>query len=323
MKVFRHLESLQRHDRPIALALGFFDGVHAGHQQVLDAACRAARDAGGEPWALTFDVHPRGVLGMAPPPLLTCNKHKLMLMKRYGMQGCILLPFTPRFAATPANTFLDALGRHLSTLCALAVGENWRFGRGGEGDGALLSDWAAHRGLVVSIAPCVAVSDHPVSSTRIRAAVAAGALDEAAAMLRRPFSVLGTVVHGYGVGRALGFPTANLDCDNEVMPPTGVYAVLAALDNAVFEGVLSFGSRPTLDGDPTKPRLELHIPGMDRDLYGRDVEVFILRALRAQCRFASRAELRKAIEDDVAAAARIPDLINRKDWLYRHCYSVL
>jgi riboflavin kinase/FMN adenylyltransferase len=308
---------------PIALAIGFFDGVHLGHQAILGRGREAAAACGGHLWVLTFDAHPRRVLKTRPPPLLTSNRHKLILLRRYGADGCLLLPFTPAFAETEPEAFVRDLRRHAPALAAITVGSDWRFGRAGCGSVATLARECQGSGVAIVPVEAVCADGAAVSSTRIRQAVAAGRLDTARALLGRPFSLLGTVVHGHAAGRELGFRTANLACDAEAVPPQGVYAVYAAMDRGIREGVLSYGTRQTLHGDPAAPVLELHLPGFDGDLYGRDIEVFLVAGLREQRRFPAVEELRAQIRADIRQAGSTLSDSPLKEWLYTHCFGVL
>lgn len=323
MKVFRHVDSLVRETVPIALAIGFFDGVHRGHQRILEQARAAALAQAGAVWVLSFDVHPRRVVGGAPPPLLTCNRHKIMLLRRYGADGCLMLPFTQELAATEPGAFLEHLLASAPRLHAITVGADWRFGQGAGGDVGLLRRLCAPRRVRVLPVDPLLQDGVPVSSTRIRAVVAQGRLHEAQALLGRPFSILGSVVPGRGLGRGLGFPTANLECGNEAVPPQGVYAVYAAVQGGIHDGVLSFGTRPTMGGDPDHPVLELHLPGVAADLYNQDIEVFFVARLREQRRFDTPGLLRLSMAEDVERATRMLRESAQKEWLYSHCFGVL
>lgn len=319
-RVLRHLESMASGSTPVALAIGFFDGVHLGHQAIVTEAQSIAHREHGEAWVLTFDVHPRRVLRKDAPPLLTSNRHKLLLLKRYGVDGCLLLPFTESFADTEPEAFAGDLLRQIPGLCGIVTGADWRFGRHGRGDGALLARMAGERQLRVTILPPVLDEGAPVSSTRVRAAIADGDILAASRLLGRPFSLLGTVVHGHGIGRRIGFPTANLDWSAEALPPTGVYAVHALIGDELTDGVLSYGTRPTLF-DGAAPAAELHVPGLARDLYGQEVEVFFVGRLRGQQRFADEEALRRGIAGDVEAAMAALRGRNLKEWLYTHCFG--
>jgi len=289
---------------PIFLAAGFFDGVHRGHREVLRTAVRSARAAGGEAWALTFDPHPMKVLDpCAAPLILTSTRHKMDLLRRIGMDGCLLIPFTRRFAGTSAETFLQELADNLPALRKIFVGEDWRFGKGGRGDTRLLEQWAGARGIALERIRPVLYRRDPVSSTRIRETIARGRLAAAARLLDRPFSILGAVTRGNRIGRTLGFPTANIDPHNEVRPPMGVYAVQAITGGMAFPGIVNFGHHPTIRATRA-PLIELHLLGTRRHLYGRHVEIFFLSRMRGERHFPGIADLVRQIARDVSLARK-------------------
>jgi len=311
MKVLHELSELRRRRKPVAVAVGFFDGVHRGHRAILDATRACADEMNGRAWVLTFDTHPLRILNpAAAPPLLTSNTHKLRLLRRRGMDGCLLLPFTRETAATAAEDFVAALAHAAPPLRHIVAGRNWRFGHRGRGDPTLLRHLLRGTGVEVSVMRPRVWKGETISSTRIRAAVQRGSLDEAAAMLGRPYSVFGTVAGGIGLGRKLGYPTANLDVHNEALPPYGIYAARAILDRGRAQhcagGVVSFGVRPTLGRRAGRePTCELHVFDFDGNLYGRDAEVFFVRKLRDERRFSSHRALAEQIGRDVAAARAV------------------
>jgi riboflavin kinase/FMN adenylyltransferase len=307
MKILRRLDDLRPARRPVLLAAGFFDGIHRGHRRVIGRALADARRGAGEAWVLTFDPHPRKVLmPAAAPALLTTVAHKLRLLKRLGIAGCVVAPFTRATARQEPEAFIAALKQAAPALARLYVGRNWVFGRGGRGNAALLKKLAPVHGFRVVAVPPAGWRSQPVSSTRIRRAVAAGRLADAARMLGRPFSVLGVVRRGRKIGRNLGFPTANLDYGNEAHPPPGVYAVTASVGGQRRAGIANLGRRPTFQRHrPKRPVLELHLFDFKRDLYGETLEVFFRKRLRAERKFASPAALRAQIVRDIARARRL------------------
>lgn len=307
MIILNDLKPLQSRSRPIVLAAGFFDGVHRGHRRVLDQAREDARRLGGEAWVMTFDTHPLKILKPAAAPLLlTSTPHKLALLQQAGMDGCILLPFTRDVANTPASVFAQGLLHCAPTLREVIVGENWRFGAGATGTPATLAELDADTPIHVITMPPVLHGSAAISSTRIRQAVTGGDLAEATAMLGRPFSVLGSVVHGREIGRTLGFPSANIDPHNEALPPLGVYAVQARVGTRFHDGALNFGIRPTFEKEKTvRPILELHLLDFSGLLYEREIETFFIEKLRDEKRFANTEELKLQIADDVLRTRRI------------------
>ncbi len=304
MKTVTSLSEMGGQPGPVCMAIGFFDGVHRGHQAVLANAMDRAAQIAGHPWVLTLDTHPIRVLRPErAPPLLTANRHKLALLDQAGIEGCLLMPFTHETATLEPEEFIAHLHDAVRDLDTICVGKNWQFGKSGKGNALLLETLAARKGVRVVIAEPILHGKEVVSSTRIRKSVLAGDLVAAAEMLGRPFSVLGTVARGRSVGRTLGFPTANLDIHNEVRPPAGVYAVLAEVDGNLHEGVINIGVRPTFeDNNKGGESLEIHLPGVDIDLYGRDMEVSFVEKIREEKRFDSTDELKQQIARDVARA---------------------
>jgi riboflavin kinase/FMN adenylyltransferase len=302
VKTGRQLEDLGAVGRPLALAIGFLDGVHLGHQAVIRAAREAARGLGGEAWVLTFDPHPAQVLRPeAAPALLTDTPSRLRRIAALDVDGCVLLPFTRELAALEPADFVRDLAARAPTLATVAVGANWRFGRGAAGDVEFLRAAGPRHGFTVCVAAPVRWRGEPVSSTRVREAVASGRFDDAAGMLGRPYSVEGEVVRGRGVGRGLGFATANVRPAKVLLPPPGVFAIRARLGGELLAGAAYLGTRPTF-GDAGDPLLEAHLFGVDRDLYGERIEVFFHRHLRGDRRFAGPDALRAQIASDVEAA---------------------
>ncbi len=305
MKLSRQLDVLTTQRRAVVLAAGFFDGVHLGHQEILRRAVAAARRKNGAAWVLTFDTHPLKVLAPeSAPRLLTAMPHKLRLFAALGLHGCVALPFTAELAACEPEAFIARVAAAAPRLTAICVGSNWTFGRNGRGGPEALRALARRHGFQALIVPPVCRLGAPVSSTRIRRALAAGRLADVSAMLGRPFSLLGTVVTGRGVGgRRLGVPTANLATADEAQPPAGVYAVRLLIGGRRLRGVANVGLRPTLTplgAAADAPLLvEVHVLDLNEDLYGRELEVMFLRRLRPERRFGSPAQLSAQIARDI------------------------
>jgi len=307
MKVITRLSAMKKERRPVVLAAGFFDGVHAGHRRVIDRTVAESKRIKGVAWVLTFDKHPKKVLKPESAPLLlTSNRHKLRLIKKLKVDGCIVLPFTRQLAGLAPETFVRMLSDSIPELTRIFVGKNWRFGHGEKGDVGQLAKLARDFSIRVSAVRPVLRSGRTVSSTRIRKEVLRGNLAAAAGMLGRPFSILGVVVKGRAVGRRMGYPTANLETFNEVLPPYGVYAVRAEVGGCVFGGVVNIGTRPTFRQPAArKAVIEVHLFGLHRNIYGREVEVFFVKKLRSERRFSLVENLRKQIERDVRNARKI------------------
>jgi riboflavin kinase/FMN adenylyltransferase len=280
------------------LALGVFDGVHVGHQAVIGEAVAAAAAGGGLAGVLTFDPHPACVLGpqAGPCALVATLEHKARLVAGCGVGLFIPLRFDEAFARMEATEFLDQL--LAAPIRTLAVGEDWRFGRGRHGDVDLLRARATAAGIALAAVPTVLVDGERVSSTRIRQAIRDGSLAAASRMLGRPYSLCGTVEEGRKLGRTLGFPTANVAIGEVLTPPDGVWAVRVSIDGGPARpGIANLGMRPTVAG--TARLLEVHVFDFSGDLYGREIEVEFVRFQRPEMKFASLDLLREQIAEDV------------------------
>ncbi len=286
VNVLRSIPDLATVRGPVVLAAGVFDGFHLGHRAVIERAIADATAAGGTPVVLTFDPHPATILrpGNAPP-LLTSTRHKVRLIGEAGVRHMLVLPFTPDFAAKAPEAFIAELAAACSPLREICVGEDWAFGKERAGNLALLASLGASLGFTATGIPAVTVDGRAVSSTVIRAAVESGALDVAARLLGRDFSVFGTVIEGRKLGRTLGFPTANVRPESEQLPPNGVYAVRVALDGSRREGIANVGVRPTVAGENAQRLVEVHLFDFAGELYGRDLDVSFLRFIRPEQKF--------------------------------------
>jgi riboflavin kinase/FMN adenylyltransferase len=306
MQVFRTFEELDGRPHKVCLAIGVFDGVHLGHQRVIGQARDDARDSGGMSVVLTFDPHPMRVLQPEKAPLLlTSTGHKLALIGKLGVDACLLLTFDKPFSLTPPEQFIETVARHAHPLQEICVGTRFRFGHDRTGDVRLMETLAPKYGFAAKEIKSVMLGDEMISSTAIRRHVQGGQLDRAAEMLGRPFSILGTVEPGDQRGRQLGFPTANLDPRDEVLPPDGVYVVRVIVGSERLGGVVNIGMRPTFVGVQARHVLEVHILDFTRDLYAQDVEVCFLSKLRDEQKFDSVDSLRKQITEDIEAARKI------------------
>lgn len=318
MKILSQPAQFRKIPGPIVMAAGFFDGVHKGHQQVLASTAERAREIGGQAWVLTFDRHPLAVLSPSRcPPLLCTLEDRLHRLESTGVDGVLLLEFTRKLALQEPETFIRWLcgkpctsetgGRAARTakLSEIRCGDNWRFGRRAAGTPELLAQYGGLYGFRVVIVPYAEYQSLDISSTRIRYAVREGRLDDAAAMLGRPYSVRDLVIRGRGVGSSLCVATANVQPRTDVLPPNGVYAVRVLVDGASYNGVSNLGVHPTFtDVRPQHAVLETHLIGFDGDLYGKVIEVCFLGRLRDECVFDSPEALTVQIAEDVRRAKR-------------------
>ncbi|MDP0492468.1 MAG: bifunctional riboflavin kinase/FAD synthetase [Verrucomicrobiota bacterium JB023] len=302
LKTLHGTSELETIHEPLSLALGVFDGLHVGHQEVIARAVRQARDGGGIAGMLTFEPHPISVLApdRAPRRLLASLRHKEALLTELGVDLLVVIPFSREFAEVEAEDFLADLAR-APQLRSLAVGEDWNFGKGRRGNVAMMRDYCAQRGIVLDAVPPVMMDGERVSSTRIRQALRDGNLKAAEDMLGRPYSIFGQVVQGKQLGRQIGFPTANIRPENEQLPADGVWKVKMRWESEWILGIANLGRRPTVE-EGGQRFLEVHLPKWSGDLYGKNVEVRFLRRIRREQRFSGVDELKAQIERDIKAA---------------------
>lgn len=306
MEILGSITGLSRLPGPLFLAIGVFDGVHLGHQAVISTSARHAGEAGGTPVVVTFDPHPAKVLRPNDAPhLLTATQHKIALIRDLGVAHLLVLHFDRQFAATAPEDFVRQLVAQSKPLGEICVGHEWSFGKGRAGNLALLNQLGAKFNFNVVGVQAVTVNGEVVSSTAIRRAVAGGDLTKAAEMLGREYTILGTVKAGVQLGRKLGFPTANLSAHSEQFPPDGVYVAEATLAGALYRGVANLGYRPTVAAAEPERLLELHLFGLDKDIYGEEIEVRFLRYLRPEQKFENVEALAAQIGRDVAQAREL------------------
>lgn len=280
-----------------------FDGVHLGHQSVIESAIHSARRSNGLAGVLTFWPHPARILRPGTPvPLIHDRETKRRILGRLGLDFIVEQEFTANYAAMEASAFVPWLRRSLPRLAAVYVGENWRFGRGRAGDVATLVAEAQSAGVEVFSAPRLNHNGAPISSSRIRDLLARGAVGEANALLGYSYFAEGTVQPGRRLGRELGFPTLNLSWEPELKPAYGVYAVsVVAADGQTRLGVANYGLRPTVAAT-TRPLLEVHLLGDTQLGPGDALTVHWLHFLRAEQRFPDVTALRAQIAQDRQAA---------------------
>ena len=322
MRIFSDLDAVCDLSGGCVLAVGNFDGVHRGHQQIFHTAVNRARGSGLRAVLLTFSSHPASVIrpGETPEALMTIPD-RLLIAESSGFDTAIVLEFNPEMAAmSPVRFVEDVLVRRLGTR-AVVAGEGWRFGNRREGDMSMLGSIGPGCGFEVHEVSPFMVDDLPVSSTRIRGALAAGDVAEASSLLGRPHFVRGTVVSGEGRGRKLGFPTVNLDCHRILVPGEGVYAggfhTAGSSRGKSFRGqkpgtvakgfmgpaAISIGSSPTFEDGSFA--VEAHLIGWEEDLYDRTVTIAFLNRLREQLAFRQKGDLAARIASDVKMSSEL------------------
>lgn len=293
--------------RGTVITVGTFDGVHLGHRDVLARIVARGREMSLDTVLVTFDPHPLEVVNpTAAPLLLTIGEEKLEVVAESGVRYMAIVPFTPVLQRYSAAQFVDEVLRHRFHVKHLVIGHDHGFGRGREGDVDVMRALGHERGFGVEVVNAVATRDgRVVSSTLIRRAVAGGDLHHAEQALGRPYSVQARVRRGDQRGRALGFPTVNLESPpaRKLLPPDGVYAVRAQTPAGAFGGMMNLGGRPTF-GDHARS-LEVHLFDTDIDLYGASVRVDFVERLRETRAFAGPDELKTQLRRDGERARAI------------------
>ncbi|MEI7850530.1 MAG: riboflavin biosynthesis protein RibF [Kiritimatiellales bacterium] len=312
-------EEIPQTDKPVVLAMGCFDGVHIGHQKVIATAVEQANARGGEAWVYTFNPHPAKVLSPeTAPPLISAPACRMRQFEALGVHGVIELPFDKTIAHIAPEGFLSDLRKTLPSLSGIVCGIDWSFGYKAQGKFQALEAFCATHGMTATAVPPVLFNGARISSTHVRQAVREGNIPFAEQLLGRPFSIFGTVVKGRGIGRGLGFPTANIEPENELLPAPGVYAAWTRMQKTEDRGqrtetfpssvirhpssgrpsAVFIGERKTFeDHDPV---IEVYLLDFDGNLYGQQIEVCLVKKVRDVMSFPSKEALIEQIEKDIA-----------------------
>ena len=309
MEVFYHLDDIPDLDGDAAVTFGVFDGVHIGHQAVIETLLARAKQGGLLSILVGFYPHPLAFLApeRCPPVLMPLSK-RIEILERLGIDKTVILRFDSQIASMSPDTFVERVLLDKCRAKQIVVGYACQFGQGRRGDAEFLQVLGEHRPFEVSVVPPTQINGSPVHSTRIRDAIARGDLGWSAQLLGRTYSIVGDVVHGDGRGKHLGFPTANIKTDNQVCPPNGVYAIRARLTPACegglpVDGVLNIGTRPTFEGATFQ--VEAHFFDFDETIYGKSVEIFFVDKIRSERKFPGVDALVQQIQRDIAAATEI------------------
>ena len=296
--------------RQPVLALGNFDGLHRGHVKIVERIQRGAGERGGTSVVLTFDPHPPRILRPDKAPALLMTKaQKIEALARAGIQGVAVVRFTREMSQWEPETFVRAVLVEWLHVAEVWVGADFLFGRDRSGNFTLLKSLGAQYGFRAEKIDPIRYKDFVVSSTRIRRLVAEGRVDEAGALLGHHYAIDGVVVEGVKRGREIGFPTANLATENDLLPPHGVYATTVSLDGTVYPSVTNIGQRPTF-GDQKATTVESHLIGRSMDLYGKTLRLAFVQRLRDERKFPDIEALQDQIAADVRRATRLFDRLS-------------
>lgn len=298
MQVIFGVDKIRKFPKPV-LAIGVFDGLHRGHVKILRATSSKARRIGGTAMCLTFWPHPQEA------GHLYSLKHRLSLIAGCGIKVCVVIDFNRRFSRISARDFAKFILFEKIHPAHIYIGENFTFGRGGSGDFRTLQRLSAACRFGLKVFAVLKSNNRPISSTHIRALIREGRLQQAANLLGRAVSVLGTVVRGDARGAKLGFPTANIDPHHEVVPPPGVYAVRVVFAGRSYQGVCNIGRNPTFISSAPQRRIEVYILAFKKNIYGRDIEVRFIKKIRNEKKFAASPLLAAQVHKDALAAKRV------------------
>jgi riboflavin kinase/FMN adenylyltransferase len=302
MQLMTDQEIRRDHGKPMVVALGSFDGIHKGHQIIIRETVHQANAVGGLSGVFTFHPHPLRVLAPERASgLITALPQKMRILNELGVDCLVLKTFSKDFANTDFRSFVEEYLVGYLKVKGVVVGEDFRFGRASIGNVAAMQELGKAYDFKVTVFETIRVNGVEVRSTLIRELVQAGRVDELETYLGRPYTLAGRVTHGDGRGRHLGFPTANVTLNEDyIIPRFGVYAVYLIIDGVRYPAVANIGVRPTFQR--AELSIEVHVMDVMMDLYGRDVEVEMIKMLRAERRFESVDELVRQITDDANAA---------------------
>lgn len=301
MKIIRAANELKTSGKKVCLAIGFFDGVHLGHQQIIRQTISDARQHDAISVVLTFDKHPNAIVAPEKvPPLIYSLPQKLRAIESLGAEKILLMAFDKKFSEQSGGEFVRNLARDFGKIHSICVGADFVFGHKRSGNVALLKKLGTELSFQVHGLAAVSLDGEVVSSTRIREMIRAGNLDAASQMLGRAYAISGKVIEGDKIGHSLGFPTANLDATNLVLPQNGVYSGRTKIKKQNYRVALNIGVRPTVASGKPELRVEAHLLNFNGNLYGEELEIEIGEKLRDEHRFDSKEELMQQIARDIA-----------------------
>jgi riboflavin kinase/FMN adenylyltransferase len=303
MAIFRHIGELPAFHNTV-LTIGTFDGVHAGHRTILNEVIRHAREEGGESVLITFEPHPRKLLFPDQPlKLITPLEDKLQLIIEAGIEHVVVVPFTRAFSELSATEYIQHFLVHYFRPQSIIIGYDHHFGHDRTGNIEMLKQYEQVFDFTVHEIPAQLIEEAAVSSTKIRRALEAGHVQEAAQMLGHHYTLKGEVIHGAKRGRTIGYPTANIHPSDpeQLVPATGVYAVRVQHAGTWYGGMLNIGYNPTVT-DEGRLHIEVHIFDFDKQVYGDTLEIAFIARLRDELKFNSLDELVQALHNDKAAA---------------------
>ncbi len=304
MKTVYGFKNLKGKIEPSIVAVGVFDGVHTGHKKIITHLLKEAKADKLKPIVVTFDPHPAKVLQLrGGVSMLSSLRHRLKLLEGLGVELCVVINFNRNFSTKDAESFFKNILVKKLNMKKLVIGDKFSFGSEQLKSKTELKKVGDSLGFCVKVIKPKQYRGITISSSTIRHLIEAGKLNTASKLLDRPVSVLGTVIHGRKRGRIIGFKTANIDPHHEAIPPSGVYAVYSKVGRVTYKSVLNIGRRPTFN--EKDPSIEVHIFGINKNLYNKDVEVSFLKKIRPEKRFKNEDTLRAQIIKDSTAVKKL------------------
>ena len=304
MQIYYDLETPAELFQESIVTVGVFDGLHIGHQAVIHQVLTQSEKFKLASVVLTFDPPPLAFLAPEKcPPALTTLPKKIEILEQLGVDAVVFAPFDAYLQQMAPDTFVQQVLLQRLHARQVIIGYDWQFGKGRSGNPAALKRLGKQYQFGVTIVGPVQLHGAPVHSTRVREAIAKSNLDLGSQLLGRRYSIMGEIVQGEGRGRQIGFPTANIDAGNQMLPPGGVYAIQVKLEGCIFDGVTNMGTRPTFDGE--KFQIETHLFDFEKMVYGKKIEIFFIEKIRDERKFPDPETLVAQIKQDVATAKAI------------------
>ena len=290
-------------NQKVCLAIGMFDGVHLGHQKVLQNAINAASQSNAISVAVTFDQHPAKIISPKhAPSLIQTQAQRNRSIELLGVDAILIIKFNEAFSRKTGKSFIQELAQGFGSIHSISVGNDFMFGHNRDGNFQLLQKLSQELNFLTYGLQPVKLNGQIVSSTRIRSALINGKIDDAKQMLGRKFSIEGPVVKGDGKGRKIGFPTANIDTKNLILPPNGVYASYTKFNGKTHKSLLNIGVRPTIIKPNPSIQVEAHILKFNENIYDQVIDIELIEKLRNEMKFESIEELKKQISCDIENA---------------------
>ncbi len=315
MQIYYDLETPAEFFQESIVTVGVFDGLHIGHQAVIHHVLTQSKKFRLASVVLTFDPPPLAFLVPEKcPPALTTLPKKIEILEHLGVDAVVFARFDAYLQQMSPDTFVQQVLLQRLYARQVIIGYDWQFGKGRSGNAEALKQLGERYQFGVTIVGSIQLHGAPVHSTRIREAISKSNLDLVSELLGRRYSIMGEIVQGEGRGRQIGFPTANIDAGNQMLPPSGVYASQVKLEGCMFDGVTNMGTRPTFDGE--KFQIETHLFDFEKIVYGKEIEIFFIEKIRTEQKFPNPETLIDQIKQDIVQAKAI---LNQMKSRNAHC----